>query len=122
MKINIKNETKTTEVLENCQKKCIARTTYYEDVQQAIKKIEAKLDAFNVPKKNWLGAQFYCQPHMAQFPASYKYSPTGTAFSLEYCSSGWFLVNCGRSYCQGSEKRAIEFVNESNYKEFYSFS
>lgn len=120
-KLNLTNEGKITEILDEVQKRAQTRTLNYADITDLIEEIENRLKNLKVPKKDWQGMKYHVNPHNSTFPASYNGTPEGTIFTLIRGSSNWFISDIARSYCNRGENQRINFVNESEYQKHFKF-
>lgn len=93
MKININNKEKIEAALNEVQSRAKARTISYEDILEAIERIEKKL---NISKKAMIGVTVRVSLHCQHFPAKYNGQPMGTEFLIQRFPSGWFLTGVAR--------------------------
>jgi len=121
MKINLKNSKKVFESVDKVQAKCSVRLFGPGDEKSLVKEIEQRLVSLKVPKNCWVGMKFRWTPDMQSFPNSYFGCPEGTSIVIERYPSGWFMTGCERRSCNGSPRNALQFLNESEYKEFFTF-
>ena len=107
MKINIKDAVKLTTAIVGAEgPRCTARTVSATDVAETAANIERRLLTL-LPKKDWAGLRFVCDPHAQSFPGAYKGTPMSTGFTLERTSSGWFVTSVCRGVCHGPTSRIV---------------
>jgi len=72
-----------------------ARTCNYEDFKNLVEFAEAKLKGLGLARKYWKGvsANFKHGP----VPNKYSWSAEGTELTIQWFSSGWFLIDVKRS-------------------------
>ena len=104
IKINEKNKDKINDVLNNEQKRCSVRTTHYDDVVNEVEAVQSILDKL-MYKKNQVGVIATIDPNAQDFPGAYQGIPTSTIITVEKCPSGWFLIDCKRTYCCRASQR-----------------
>ena len=56
-------------------------------------------------KKNQVGVIATIDPNAQDFPGAYQGIPTSTIITVEKCPSGWFLIDCKRTYCCRASQR-----------------
>lgn len=90
MKINAYAEAKVLTALNEIEAGCKARLLPYATIMKAIETATAQLDNLFIAKKHWPGCIIQIEP--PKVANSYKSYAEGTAATLEYFSSGWFVT------------------------------
>jgi len=98
MKINTNNATKIGAEIDRAEGRATKRTITHEMIIDETKSIEKRLSTL-LPKKDWKGLSFDCDPHAQSFPSAYKYTPESTSVTLERGASGWFVTSISRTVC-----------------------
>ncbi len=93
MKINVNNEKKLIEALDEVQKRSKTRTVEAKDIKAAASRIE---NALGIPKKHMTGIKAEVDINAQDFPHAYKYSPESTVFDLERTATGWVVTDIRR--------------------------
>ena len=113
MKINIKNEDKINSAIKAaegplvlvCQADCAS-------VYKSVKQIETRLSGL-LPKKDWPGLVFWCDPNARTFPKAYNGAPLSTQYKIERGSNSWFLTSVYRRECDTKAIRARNIESKS---------
>lgn len=103
MKINVKDKEKIEKAIQEIEGRATARTLTYEDVEYWMEKLEEWVSSL-MPKAYWKGLRAVVDDHAQNFPASYKYEPLSTVFTVERFSTGWFITNICRERTAGEGK------------------
>lgn len=98
IKIEERNKEKINSELNAVQKRCTARTTYYEDVVDVVDDIQKRLDKL-MYRKDQVGISAIADPNAQDFPSAYRGEPESTIIIVKRFPSGWFMTGCHRSYC-----------------------
>ena len=95
-----------TSALDAVQARCTARTITAQDIVQAIKEIEERLNLIST-KTDSIGTVAEVDVNAQDFPNAYKYTPESTQITLERKSSGWVLKYIERNRCKSPENRIV---------------
>ena len=90
--------------------KCSARLAHRWDAEAYVTIIEKSLIEKGLPKKAWLGLKFIIQPEATNFSNAYKrksFAPMATQFTMEYKSTGWFIVSIERECAMSKKVRLV---------------
>jgi len=109
MKINTTHTEKLTAAIDAVQYRASVRKSDAAKVGDCVVGIEHTL-ARILPKKEWTGLRFLCDPNAQKFPHCYTGVPESTTFVIERCSSGWFVTSIQRGRCH-SPGAAIQPMN-----------
>lgn len=99
-----KNFDKIQKILDDVQNRCTARTITIKDMEDYLKKAEAKLE---LPKKYLDGVKVLIDCNAQDFPRAYKYTPMSTYFCATYKSGSWRITDIDRGE---TEKIPVKIV------------
>lgn len=89
---------KIQQMIDEAQANAKARLLKVDDIMNAIKDAESKLNELGIAKKYWIGCRVIIDPESV--PMRYDFKAMGTCAVLERKSSGWDLVNVFRAKCK----------------------
>jgi|SRR5690554_1271356 len=119
-KINIQNTDKIQAVLDEVQGRCSVRIIEVKDIRREIDLFEKWLSA-RMKKADWKGVKFSVDVNGQTFPGSYKGNPESTHFSVEFCSSGWFVTAIYRDSTATSDRPEIK-LQEAHKSAMFEFA
>ena len=122
IKIDEAHREAIAQAVTNAQKRARARTISTEDVYNAVGKIERRLNEANC---RFEGVSAKVDLNAQRFAKSYMGSPMSTVFWIEHSSSGWFLTEVKRYFCDNyfsfrltlpehTEQEAIDWLGRFN--------
>ena len=98
MKINVKNEKKLQEKINEVERGCKARLLSISEITDAVERAEIKLlEELEVPKKYWIGTKILIFPPGTA--RNYYGTAHGTYCEIERYKTGWFVVKIERIPC-----------------------
>lgn len=114
MKINIEHEERVTAAIDEAEGKAQARTLGINRIKDEVEKAERQLSILRIPKKAWIGCKVELRPESV--PNSYQHAAHGTHATIQRFSTGWFLVDVSRGYCNkesfGGGKRSFLHLSD----------
>ena len=98
MIIKEKSISEAQQMIDEAQANAKARLLKVDDIMNAIKDAESKLNELGIAKKYWIGCRVIIDPESV--PMRYDFKAMGTCAVLEHKASGWDLVNVFRTKCK----------------------
>ena len=97
IKITENNKEKLENALAQANGKARERLAHYEDLLKAVDRI---LDKYEISKCRMEGLQVRVDVNSQYKPHSYKHAMYSTFFTIEFGTSGAYLVDCKRDYTE----------------------
>lgn len=98
MIVSEKSISEVQQMIDEAQANAKARLLKVDDIMNAIKDAESKLNELGIAKKYWIGCRVIIDPESV--PMRYDFKAMGTCAVLERKASGWDLISVYRKKCQ----------------------
>lgn len=97
-------QAKIEKALEEVQGRCSVRTISFQDMIDALDKVEAQI---GIPKCRLDGTKVSIDIHGDKFPSAYKYTPESTCFSARNDKGRWYITKISRERCATYNTRVV---------------
>lgn len=120
IKIIKKNRKKIEKAIDFEQKIRTTKILTFDEIVKAMNFVQAKLNNL-LSKKDQIGIIIIIDVNAEDFPGKYKESSMSTKFQITFRSSGWFVTEISRGYCNDLNNKYFPILTNKQKRKVVNF-